>query len=129
MHPPTQSHYSQNAHSLVRDYLSADATELHVILGRWLPVGGRVLEIGCGAGRDAAFMASRGHKLVASDASAEMQDNPPGNPSSMRRAYRLLLEDTKLRPPRTVPQRNKPKNSTLNGQLFIISLPLQKTRL
>jgi len=56
-------------------------------------------------------MASRGHKLVASDASAEMQDNPPGNPSSMRRAYRLLLEDTKLRPPRTVPQRSKPNPS------------------
>jgi len=55
MHPPTQSHYSQNAPRLVRDYQSADASELHGILGRWLPVGGRVLEIGGGAGRDAAF--------------------------------------------------------------------------
>ncbi len=72
MHPPTQSHYSQNASRYARDYQSADISELHGILGKWLPTGGRVLEIGCGAWRDAAFMISRGHKVVASDASAEM---------------------------------------------------------
>jgi len=37
-----------------------------------LPVPGRVLEIGCGGGHDAAWMMARGLKVTATDASAAM---------------------------------------------------------
>lgn len=56
-------YYDQNAARLAPEYHSAEVTGLHTLLGRWLPVGGEVLEIGCGAGRDAAFMASIGWTL------------------------------------------------------------------
>jgi SAM-dependent methyltransferase len=65
-------YYDQHASALVPEYHSAEVTGLHTLLGRWLPTGGNVLEIGCGAGRDAAFMASLGCKVVATDASESM---------------------------------------------------------
>ena len=45
---------------------------MHSLLGKWLPEGGDVLEIGCGSGRDAAYMASLGCKVTATDASEAM---------------------------------------------------------
>jgi SAM-dependent methyltransferase len=70
--PTSIKYYDQNASTLVPEYHSAEVTGLHTLLGRWLPAGGNVLEIGCGAGRDAAFMASLGCKVVATDASESM---------------------------------------------------------
>lgn len=72
MHPPTQTHYAQHASQYAREYLAANVTALHGILEKWLPIGGKVLEIGCGVGRDAAFMTSLGYRVVATDASSEM---------------------------------------------------------
>lgn len=45
---------------------------LHETLDRHLPRQGRLLELGCGTGVDATFMARRGANVIAGDLSAEM---------------------------------------------------------
>lgn len=52
-------------------------------LQRWLhliPAGGRVLDLACGSGRHALFLAARGHPVTAVDrdlgASANVRDTP-----------------------------------------------------
>lgn len=45
----------------------------HRLLLRWLPARARVLEIGCGTGVDAVFLASHGREVIACDPSPEMQ--------------------------------------------------------
>ena len=65
-------YYDQNASRLAPEYHSAEVTGIHTLLGRWLPTGGEVLEIGCGAGRNAAFMANLGCKVTATDASEKI---------------------------------------------------------
>lgn len=70
----TINYYETNAEQLVTRYRGADASALHALLRLWLPSSGQVLEIGCGCGRDAAFMASLGLEVTATDASPEMLD-------------------------------------------------------
>ncbi len=72
MHPETVNFYNAHAEMLADRYEKADMADLHRILRRWLPSGGRILEIGCGCGREAAFMASLGCDVVATDASDRM---------------------------------------------------------
>jgi cyclopropane fatty-acyl-phospholipid synthase-like methyltransferase len=72
MHILTINHYNNNASRLALEYQKANVTAMHRVLGKWLPTDARVLEIGCGVGRDAAFMASIGCNVVAADASSEM---------------------------------------------------------
>jgi 2-polyprenyl-3-methyl-5-hydroxy-6-metoxy-1,4-benzoquinol methylase len=72
MHHETIDFYNQNAEELTARYLRADRSELQRILRQWIPLGGSVLEIGCGCGLDAVFMASIADKVTATDASDEM---------------------------------------------------------
>lgn len=72
MHLETIDFYNQNAEELTARYLRADRSELQRILRQWIPLGGSVLEIGCGCGLDAVFMASIADKVTATDASDEM---------------------------------------------------------
>jgi SAM-dependent methyltransferase len=53
----------------------------HRLLQAHLPPRGRVLEIGCGTGRDAAFLAAHGFRVVATDASAAMLDTFRASPA------------------------------------------------
>lgn len=70
--PSSIKYYDQNASRLSQEYHSADVSGIHAVLDKWLPAGGDVLEIGCGSGRDAAYMASLGCKVTATDASEGM---------------------------------------------------------
>jgi SAM-dependent methyltransferase len=63
-----------------------DAVFTDRLLGRWLramvwddlsevfPSGGHILELGCGTGEDAVWLALRGHRVTAADASDAMLD-------------------------------------------------------
>ena len=64
----TISFYEENSEFFIRKYDSAKVEDLHCILKRHLPPMGRVLEIGCGSGRDARYLASLGYEVVATDA-------------------------------------------------------------
>ena len=69
---PTISWYDENAEGLSEEYDKAEVDSLHALLRRWVPSPGKVLEIGCGSGRDAFFLASIGCSVVAIDGSDAM---------------------------------------------------------
>ncbi len=69
---PTISWYEKNAERLSAEYDKSDMGPLHGLLRRWIPCRGNVLEIGCGSGRDAFFLASLGCFVVALDGSDAM---------------------------------------------------------
>ena len=50
----TIHYYNKNADKLAELYETADMSEIHALLVRFLSEKGRILEIGCGSGRDAA---------------------------------------------------------------------------
>jgi SAM-dependent methyltransferase len=59
----TVDYYDNHAQECSRKYEAADMSHLDHLLLRHLPEkGARVLELGCGSGREAAFL--RGHALV-----------------------------------------------------------------
>lgn len=70
----TLAYYTTHCKDLVRRYESADVRDLHALLADSFPPGARLLELGCGSGRDAAFMLTRGFDVIASDAVQEMID-------------------------------------------------------
>ena len=72
MDASTISYYDKNAQTLANRYEGADMNYTHRNLLRYLPEGGKVLEIGCGSGRDAAFLLNHGFDITACDASSEM---------------------------------------------------------
>lgn len=72
MDPRTVRHYDDKAKELAVRYESADMSETQGLLLKYLPAGGSVLEIGCGSGRDSAFLLAKGFDMTAIDASAEM---------------------------------------------------------
>jgi SAM-dependent methyltransferase len=73
MHIETVKHYDEQAERIAAQYEAADLKLLHNLLRRWLPTEGKVLEIGCGSGRDAEYMASvLGLDVTATDASEKM---------------------------------------------------------
>lgn len=69
---PTISWYDKNAGQLASEYDQADTKSLHALLRKWILSGADVLEIGCGSGRDAFFLASMGCTVTASDGSDSM---------------------------------------------------------
>lgn len=70
----TIAYYEAQWKDLVKRYESADVSGLQSLLASSFPSGSRLLELGCGSGRDAAFMVSRGFDVTASDAVQEMID-------------------------------------------------------
>ena len=75
MDPKTVEHYDEQAKELAVRYESADMADTHGVLLRHLPEKGRILEIGCGSGRDSAFLHAHGFDVTAIDASSGMLSN------------------------------------------------------
>ena len=66
------AYYNENAEAFFADSVAARADDLHA---RFLPLvrpGGRILDAGCGSGRDARAFREAGFTVTAFDASAEM---------------------------------------------------------
>jgi SAM-dependent methyltransferase len=87
MDPSTLNAYDTRASDFAGRYAAADVSPLHRLLLAHLPPGGRLLEIGCGAGRDAVFLAKHGFAVVAADASAAMLDQARNAPGAAFTAY------------------------------------------
>ncbi|MBA4189791.1 MAG: SAM-dependent methyltransferase [Planctomycetaceae bacterium] len=75
---PTVDYYDRHADDFVRDTLAVDVTPLHEPFLALLPVGGRVLDAGCGSGRDAREFKRRGFVVTAFDASPELAQRASG---------------------------------------------------
>jgi SAM-dependent methyltransferase len=66
------AYYDQNAERFAADTGSLDMSALYERFLRHVPQGGRILDAGCGVGRDSLAFVERGYSVVAFDASAEM---------------------------------------------------------
>jgi len=69
---PTLSYYEENASNLSKRYESADVDTIHQTLLKTFSPNSKLLEIGCGSGRDANFMKKQGYNLTAIDGSQKM---------------------------------------------------------
>jgi SAM-dependent methyltransferase len=86
-----------------------DAAFTDQLLGRWLramvweeladafPPGGHILELGCGTGEDAVWLAQRGHQVTATDASEAMLDVARAKALRAGVADRITFERLDLR--------------------------------
>ena len=68
----TLSYYNQNADAFIEGTRNADMTRQYRFFLKYLPVGGTLLDLGCGSGRDSAYFASLGFRVTAVDGSEEL---------------------------------------------------------
>jgi SAM-dependent methyltransferase len=68
----TIDYYDRNAARFAAETGGLDMSPLYCRFLRHLSPGGRILDAGCGVGRDTLAFAERGYSVVAFDASAEM---------------------------------------------------------
>ena len=68
----TLDYYNAHAKALCSQYDKAIPEAFHRLLARWITPNTSVLELGCGSGRDARFMAGLGARVTATDGSAGM---------------------------------------------------------
>lgn len=64
--------YNQNAESFFAQTVTADMSDAQKRFLRHVPKGGRILDAGCGSGRDAKAFAEQGYEVEAFDASEAM---------------------------------------------------------
>jgi len=65
-------YYEENHREFVASTLHVDMKELYEPFCELLPKGAKILDAGCGSGRDTQFFMNEGYKLVAIDASSKM---------------------------------------------------------
>ena len=69
---PTLAYYAKNARPFAEGTVGMDMSSLYGEFLPLLPKGGRILDAGCGSGRDALYFMRRGFEVTAFDASLEM---------------------------------------------------------
>lgn len=72
--PPSDSigHYDKNALLFSVGTMGVDMSGLYAEFLPLIPQGGKILDAGCGSGRDALFFKRQGHVVTAFDASSEL---------------------------------------------------------
>lgn len=68
----TLEYYNNSADSFVAGTLLADVSELQDKFLKLLPAGARILDFGCGSGRDTKFFLENGYSVEATDGSEEL---------------------------------------------------------
>lgn len=68
----TIAYYDQNATVFVESTVNADITELYRSFEEFLNPGARILDLGCGSGRDSKYFVQHGYDVVAVDPSQAM---------------------------------------------------------
>lgn len=75
IHRASTEGYAEQAAKLIERYESVAAEEVHENIVHLVPLAPcRVLDIGAGSGRDAAWLVGRGHKVVAVEPTKEMRE-------------------------------------------------------
>jgi len=72
MDTATVKHYTDTADERSSAYEGLDVSGMHELMLRHFGEGSRLLEVGCGSGRDAAFLRAHGRDVIATDASEGM---------------------------------------------------------
>jgi 2-polyprenyl-3-methyl-5-hydroxy-6-metoxy-1,4-benzoquinol methylase len=66
--PRPFDYYDDHADQFVRGTLAVDMAELYKPFLEHVPAGGRILDAGCGSGRDTRAFLAQGYEVVAMDA-------------------------------------------------------------
>lgn len=78
-HEQTLSYYEANAERFVRDTRDLDMESVYGLFLALLPPGARILDAGCGSGRDSRAFLERGYEVTALDASEAMVELASGH--------------------------------------------------
>jgi len=90
----TLEYYQKQALKIAENYEKVDMSSLQRRLQKSFPKGGKLLELGCGSGRDATFLHSNGFDIYVSDASENMLNNAISiHPELKKNYYKLVLPD------------------------------------
>jgi SAM-dependent methyltransferase len=87
------AYYDQNALGFEADTAELDMSGLHERFLKQVPSGGRILDAGCGVGRDALAFAQRGFRVLAFDASCEMVEMARRRVSGLADIRQMRFED------------------------------------
>lgn len=68
----TLAYYNQNADAFIEGTQNADMSEQYRFFLKNLSPGGKLLDLGCGSGRDSAYFSSLGFEVTAVDGSEEL---------------------------------------------------------
>ncbi len=68
----TLEYYNENADKFILGTLNVDMMTIQKKFISYIPKGGKVLDLGCGSGRDSLFFKELGYDVTAVDGSAEM---------------------------------------------------------
>lgn len=72
MNDSTIAYYDEHAERFVEETVNADLSALYRPFQEHIPVGGIILDAGCGSGRDSRYFLERGYRVEPFDASGEM---------------------------------------------------------
>jgi len=90
----TISYYNSNANELSIRYNSLDFIKIQKLISMYLIGANKVLEIGCGSGRDANYMVNNGFDVIALDGSEDMLKNAEANyPKLKGKLVKAVLPD------------------------------------
>ena len=68
----TIEYYEKNASTFIESTINADVSELYRSFEEFLTPGCRILDLGCGSGRDSKYFVEKGYDVVALDPSPSM---------------------------------------------------------
>lgn len=68
----TLAYYNQNADTFIEGTQNADMSEQYRFFLKYLTPGSKLLDLGCGSGRDSAYFSSLGFEVTAVDGSEEL---------------------------------------------------------
>ena len=68
----TIEYYNQNADMFAQGTRLVDFTVVQERFAKMLPAGSRILDFGCGSGRDTKYFLEKGYRVEATDGSAEL---------------------------------------------------------
>ncbi|KYO64108.1 class I SAM-dependent methyltransferase [Thermovenabulum gondwanense] len=69
---PTIKYYDENAKAFFENTKDADMKEVYELFLKYLPPGAKILDLGCGSGRDTRYFSQKGYDVTAVDGSIEM---------------------------------------------------------
>lgn len=85
--------YSMHAEDFATQTARADLRSFHDRFLRYVRPYGRILDAGCGVGRDTVAFADRGYEVVAFDASEELVSLARGHVGPRATVHQMLFED------------------------------------
>jgi cyclopropane fatty-acyl-phospholipid synthase-like methyltransferase len=66
------NYYDKNVEEFVSGTLDVDVSDLYARFLKHVPLGGHILDAGCGSGRDVKYFLEQGYRVTAFDGSKEM---------------------------------------------------------